>query len=73
MRLPRLLLASALLALTLTGCRAAPSTDGVASAPPKTAPADSGLLLQTGAIQLGPGLGQNAYRWLGDGEWGFRQ
>ena len=30
-----------------------------------------GLLLQTGAIQLGPGLGQNAYRWLGDGQWGF--
>ena len=29
-------------------------------------------LLQTGAIQLGPGVGQNWYRWQGDGLWGFQ-
>jgi hypothetical protein len=31
-----------------------------------------GGLLQTGAIQLGPGVGQNWYRWMGDGQWGFQ-
>jgi hypothetical protein len=30
-----------------------------------------GRLLRTGAIQLGPGLGKNAWRWQGDGQWGF--
>jgi hypothetical protein len=29
------------------------------------------LLLGTEAVQLGPGLGKNAYRWMGDGQWGF--
>jgi hypothetical protein len=35
-----------------------------------TAP-EKGLLLKTGAIQLGPGVGRNAWRWQGDGEGGF--
>ena len=45
---------------------------GAAAEPPSstTAPARS-LLLGTGAVQLGPGLGKNAYRWMGDGQWGF--
>lgn len=32
---------------------------------------DRVLLQGPGAIMLGPGLGKNAWRWLGDGEWGF--
>jgi 4-hydroxy-tetrahydrodipicolinate synthase len=42
---------------------AAPTTD--AEAP------HGGLLLQTGAIQLGPGVGRNLWRWQGDGQSGF--
>jgi hypothetical protein len=34
-------------------------------------PDDRGLLLQTGAIQLGPGTAKNAWRWQGDGHSGF--
>jgi hypothetical protein len=30
-----------------------------------------GGLLRTGAIQLGPGVGRNLWRWQGDGQWGF--
>jgi hypothetical protein len=30
-----------------------------------------GLLLRTGAIQLGPDVGRNLWRWQGDGEGGF--
>jgi hypothetical protein len=33
--------------------------------------AAGGLLLRTGAIQLGPDVGRNAWRWQGDGESGF--
>jgi len=32
---------------------------------------DRVLLQGPGAIMLGPGLGKNSWRWLGDGEWGF--
>ena len=31
----------------------------------------SGFLLRTGAIQLGPGTQENLWRWQGDGEAGF--
>jgi hypothetical protein len=60
---------------------------GCRSADPKSArdslSADSGLLdprsgedrggqlLRTGAIQLGPGVGKNAWGWQGDGKSGF--
>jgi hypothetical protein len=43
---------------------------GAPAEPHQPAPQRS-LLLGTGAIQLGPGLGKNADRWLGDGQWGF--
>lgn len=42
-------------------------TEAVAGAPRR----EGGLLLRTGAIQLGPGLGRNAWRWQGDGLAGF--
>jgi 4-hydroxy-tetrahydrodipicolinate synthase len=32
---------------------------------------DQGMLLKTGAIQLGPGVGRDLLRSQGDGEWGF--
>jgi hypothetical protein len=34
-------------------------------------PSGSGMLLRTGAIQLGPDVGRNLWRWQGDGEGGF--
>jgi hypothetical protein len=49
--------------MLLVGCRCA---SGPAE-PPCPAHERGGLLLETGAIQLGPGLGRNAYRWMGDG------
>jgi hypothetical protein len=32
---------------------------------------DQGMLLKTGSIQLGPGVGRDLLRSQGDGEWGF--
>ncbi len=32
---------------------------------------EKGLLLKTGAIQLGPGVMRNAWNWQGDGKGGF--
>jgi hypothetical protein len=62
-------------ALAGTGCRSAATQDGGVPPVPPTPSASSnsmrGGLLQTGAINLGPGVGQNWYRWQGDGEWGF--
>lgn len=61
---------------TLAGCRTpapqAPATDDSAQA--GLAPAtgrDGGLLLRTGAIQLGPGVQRNQWGWQGDGKGGF--
>jgi hypothetical protein len=72
----RRLVALLFLAMTLAaGCRSASSRDGdVPPVPPARLPAatDGGGLLKTGAIQLGPGVGQNWYRWQGDGLWGFQ-
>jgi hypothetical protein len=34
-------------------------------------PSGSGMLLRTGAIQLGPDVGRNLWRWQWDGEGGF--
>ena len=61
------------LSLASTGCRSASTTEGgIAPVPPTPSAASDGGLLQTGAIQLGPGVAQNWYRWMGDGEWGFQ-
>lgn len=74
--LRRLLALLVLLApFTGSGCRSASCTDG--DVPPvlparSAATTDGGGLLKTGAIQLGPGVGQNWYRWMGDGQWGFQ-
>jgi hypothetical protein len=67
----------ALLLLTVSlaaaGCRTAPCEGDVPPVPPTSSTYQSGGgLLQTGAIQLGPGLGQNWWRWMGDGQWGFQ-
>ena len=61
---------------TLNGCTHEQSVECDLSAAGSPAPAvgsdaAGGLLLRTGAIQLGPGVGRNAWRWQGDGESGF--
>ena len=64
---------------TLTGCRnAQPGASSqtlpneLADETPLVKPeSEKGLLLKTGAVQLGPGVGRNAWRWQGDGEGGF--
>jgi hypothetical protein len=60
--------------LTAAGCRTSSCDGDVPPVPPTVSAADKsgGGLLQTGAIQLGPGLGQNWWRWMGDGQWGFQ-
>ena len=84
-RLRLSLVLSLLGASTVTGCQTAPPQPAVGhyapAGPVGDAPAeppavqgrraDGGLLLQTGSIQLGPGVGRNAWRWQGDGEGGF--
>src|SRR5262249_10603465 len=77
----RLLLGTAFLLSTLlitTGCqssgmsnyaRADGDSGGVGL--PSTDRTEGGMLLRTGSIMLGPGVGRNQWRWLGDGEWGF--
>ena len=62
----------------LNGCAHHQSCDcaqaaGAAGAPVAAGDADAGggLLLRTGAMQFGPGVGRNAWRWQGDGEAGF--
>jgi hypothetical protein len=73
----RPLVAVLILAMPLagSGCRNAGCQDGdVPPVPParSATTTDGGGLLKTGAIQLGPGVGQNWYRWMGDGQWGFQ-
>ena len=68
-RLSVLFLVGALLAEA--GCASLRQQDQTAPVPPTPSKEESGLLLKTGAIQLGPGVGQNAWRWQGDGRWGF--
>ncbi len=61
-----------LAALAVTGgCQHAPVANEVAPVPLASKAETGGLLLQTGAVQLGPGVGQNAWRWQGDGKGGF--
>ena len=63
---------------TLAGCRT-PSQqvqttdDSGLTGPAPGADRDSGrgLLLRTGAIQLGPDVGRNQWGWQGDGKGGF--
>lgn len=68
----RVLLTVILLAVltSLVGCATPFRTD--AKLPPAplravSASEDSGLLLKTGSMQLGPGVGQNQWRWRADG------
>jgi hypothetical protein len=74
----------ALLLILVSGCATASKTGGDAGAipddsqgtsaeAPSTRPAAGtrALLLGTQDIQLGPGISKNAYRWMGDGQWGF--
>ena len=56
-----LLLAATLLCM---GCRCTRDP----AQPPCPPPDRGGLLLETGALQLGPGLGRSAYRGRGDGQ-----
>ena len=54
-----------LLLLVLSGCDTLGHSSGGAATPAPQSPNAGGLLLHTGAIQLGSGLGQNAYSWQG--------
>jgi hypothetical protein len=63
---------------SLAGCRAPDpqlQAAGDSDLPGQPVPAgqsgDRGMFLRTGAIQLGPGVGRNLWRWQGDGEGGF--
>jgi hypothetical protein len=64
---------------TLNGCAHQQSCDnqetllGAAGEPVPAADREAagGMLLRTGAVQLGPGVGRNAWRWQGDGQGGF--
>jgi hypothetical protein len=58
--------AGLLLLPLMTGCSTLGQRgEGVAEAA-VASPSRGGLLLRTGAMQLGPGLRQNAYSWQGD-------
>ncbi len=62
----RWLLVAMLLALPLLGgCSCLGGATGGSAIPPTETPQQAGLLLRTGAIQLGHGLGDNAYAWQG--------
>lgn len=58
--------AGLLLLPLLTGCSALGQRVDGATGPAMEPPSRGGLLIRTGAIQLGPGLRQNAYSWMGD-------
>lgn len=67
----RLMLAFFLALLAVSGCRSTEHTahsERTGGAPHRPHPVVGGFLLQTGHIQLGPRTGQNAVRWLGDGQ-----
>lgn len=59
--------------VAMSGCAMSRGVDNDAADPlfPRVWGNDRVLLHNPGAIMLGPGLGKNAWRWLGDGEWGF--
>ncbi len=52
----------------LSGPEAPPVTDEVSM--PKRTP-NRGMLLRTGSMQLGPGVGKNLWGWQGEGFGGF--
>ena len=61
---------------TVTGCRtpsqqAQTTDDSTLTGPAPRADHEGGLLLRTGAIQLGPGVERNQWGWQGDGKGGF--
>src|SRR5947207_13875322 len=53
-------------------CNDCPKPGDVAPEPPVRQAESNGLLLNNGAMLLGPGAGgRSGYRFYGDGEWGF--
>jgi hypothetical protein len=63
------LLIAAILATTI-GCQTTTPTTNPDD-PARVVKDDRGLLLRTGAVQLGPGTGKNLWGWQGDGKAGF--
>jgi hypothetical protein len=65
--------------LTAAGCQSTGANSSARAdddaAPVSLRPAggrdEGGMLLRTGSILLGPGVGRNQWHWLGDGEGGF--
>jgi hypothetical protein len=62
--------------LAAAGCQTPEMSPAAANMPrplpaPPAAPPDGRMLLKTGAIQLGPGVGRNLWGWQGDGLGGF--
>jgi hypothetical protein len=76
-----ILIVSFIVLTTASGCQstsrqlqngnseAADETTGPALSRPRES--GTGMLLRTGAIQLGPDVGRNQWRWQGDGKGGF--
>jgi hypothetical protein len=71
-RITAWLILAAFIGLT-SGCRTPDANPSSLNQEPTIQPAkdERGLLLQTGAIQLGPGTGKNLWGWQGDGHSGF--
>ncbi len=48
-----------------SGCQSLHFHDTTPAIPAESPKSQGGLLLKTGSIQLGPGLGENSYGWVG--------
>jgi hypothetical protein len=61
--------------VTVAGCQSTPpgppATATAEPAPSQPRESGTGMLMRTGAIQLGPDVGRNQWRWQGDGKGGF--
>ena len=55
----------------VSGCQSLSSCPVPPEPPAAPARAEGGMLLKTGALQLGPGVGRDLLRLQSDGEWGF--
>jgi hypothetical protein len=56
---------------TLGGCQSTAPAGPSGTMPAHDRDSGTGMLLRTGAIQLGPDVGRNQWRWQGDGKGGF--
>jgi hypothetical protein len=57
--------------VALGGCQSTSPGTGSETAPGHDRESGTGMLMRTGAIQLGSDVGRNQWRWQGDGKGGF--